>query len=170
MQISTRVTRLSLLAGLVAAIAPAAVGPAQAAPAAKGPCQTTPKTFGGDSGMVFCGPATGTLRVAGKTYDFTRGYCTSDRAHGLALQLSLGAAAPSFTVTTNHGQPYLAITLRVKPAGGQLLDAYSHGKQLAGRGSLVPGGASAAHGTFTGKSGTVAFSGSWNCRGPITQV
>jgi hypothetical protein len=168
MQTSRRAITLSLILGLVGGILPAAtVGTAEAARAAKAPCLAGTTPVKGQSAIEFCGPATGVLKVKGKTYDFVHGFCSDDTKNGLELQLSLGTSVPSISNTGNFGQPYLTIAVHKTPFSGGV-SAWRNGKSLVVGQSISIAGSAPLKGTFAGKPGTKpTFSGSWNCHGVL---
>jgi hypothetical protein len=156
----------------VAALAATAlsVSPIYAAAAARTasapPCTPSTSRIDGGSAISYCGPATATLAIGGKTYTFNNGYCQSIHVSGIKLDVTLGAIAEGKTgtgVKGNAGKPYFRLDLS-PGADGSLLDmAYSGGKQFAG-GIVSYSGSVTTKGTFKSTSDT-PFSGSWNCHG-----
>jgi hypothetical protein len=163
---SLRSTGLLTALALAAVVAPAAASGAASAPANKAPCMATPKTFAGHPGMAFCGPATAVLKVKGTTYTFVHGFCSNNSKNGLALQLSLGAAVPSISNSSNFGQPYLTIAIHKTPLEG-IVSAVRSGKVLVRPSNITIAGTLPRSGTFAAKGGSASFSGSWNCHGVV---
>jgi hypothetical protein len=120
--------------------------------------------------MQFCGPASATLKVGGKTYSFKEGFCAHDLQNKLALQLSLGTDVPVFgSGKPNHGRPLFELTLSTTAQKGTLLALDFAGRKLVPGDTVVDASyhASAAlKGTFQGKG----VSGAWNCHGGIYKL
>ena len=131
------------------------------------PC--TPKTtkIQGHQAEAFCGPATATLTISGKTYTFRNGFCEQSKVSATVLGLSLGAIVDA---KGNAGQPYFTMTVGRSHAVQTLGGADYGGKDLLG--SATPlidvKGSIPAKGTFTQRIATGAkFTGSWNCHGAV---
>jgi hypothetical protein len=75
-------------------------------------CKPGPTTINGQPAEVFCGPATATVRVQGKTLHFTGGTCTKAFSR---LLVSIGTEI--LTRATVQTQPYFGASLPLKPGG-----------------------------------------------------
>jgi hypothetical protein len=135
----------------------------------KAPCVAKPITVGGNAGTQFCGPASATVKVGGKTYSFKEGFCAHDLQNQLALQLSLGTDIPAFTGKPDHGHPLFELTLSTTAQKGTLLAVDYAGRKLVPGDTLVDAtyhASAALKGTFRGKG----VSGAWNCHGGIYKL
>ena len=123
--------------------------------------------------MNYCGPATATLVVRGRTYKFRDGFCQSIHVSGILLDITLGTIALGKNgtgVKGNGGKPYFRLDLSPGEFGSALSGAFSGGKQLAIPPSAVSfRGSATSSGTFksikTPVPGAFSGSGSWNCHG-----
>jgi hypothetical protein len=123
----------------------------------------------------YSGPATATLVIAGKTYEFKNGTCQSIKVSQITVDVTLGTVVQGTDggpVKGNDKKPYFSIDLMSPPFPIDLLTvAYYGGKELtddaevSATGSVVKSGSS--KGTFRATSG--GFSGSWNCHGKFTK-
>jgi hypothetical protein len=138
--------------------------------ATKAPCVAKPVTVAGSIGTQFCGPASATVKVGGKSYSFRAGFCAHDLQNQLALELSLGTDVPVFgRGKPNHGRPLFELTLTTTAQQGSLLALDVDGRKLVAGDTRVDASynASAAlQGTFRGKG----VSGAWNCHGGIYKL
>jgi hypothetical protein len=151
--------------------------------AASAPCSPKNSTIDGGPAVSYCGPATATLVVKGKTYSFKNGYCQSIHVSGITVDITLGTIAQGKTgtgVPGNAGKPYFRLDL----APGQnsdLLGAVDFGgKKLTSGGVVSAAGTIASNGGSKGtfKTGKGAYdasgkpfsvSGSWNCHGAFAK-
>jgi hypothetical protein len=120
----------------------------------------------------YCGPATATLLLGGKTYRFGDGRCSSDRAIGLTVAVTLGTIDYA-NLKTNGGRPLFQLQIDEQPTPIETVNASSGGKVLillhtvktkyASKGPLS--------GTFHSSAGAFDagrhFSGSWDCGGKL---
>jgi hypothetical protein len=165
---------LALVVGLAgSAIASAAVvsAPASAAHAASA-CIPTIKSVKGHTEVGYCGPATATLQIGGKTYNFKGGSCQSQKsaAGNTPLSLTLG-----WIVTKgngNYGLPLFQLSLLT--SGSLKIDTVTAdfgGKVLVSVDPVSLKGPIPSSGTFASTksllSGPKPFTGSWNCHGPV---
>jgi hypothetical protein len=151
---------VSLLAAAVALTGTAIAG--SAAP----PCTPKVTTIGGKQAVINCGPATATVKIGGKTYNFKNGFCEDSPANKEALALSLGTtaetqkpvSAPSFdlTATTSFGA----------------VNADYGGKTIVLDGIVSLKGKIPSSGTFAGRNSgaATAFTGTWNCHGVVVST
>jgi hypothetical protein len=160
------IVAVTVLTAAIATTWSAATGSATAAlasPAAacQGGKQTTVDSH---KAFIFCGPATATLTVGGRTYNFRSGSCIKS---GSTVIVEIGETVDGDTAH-NGGKPDFSLTL----AGDSgELGAYSGGADLLKPGlALVAVPRPSAAGSFHGKNPITAepFSGSWNCHGAIT--
>jgi hypothetical protein len=89
--------RLGALSILPIAVLTFSTTPAFAAPiasqhrvSATGACNETSTKVGGFQAFVYCGPATATFTVGGKTYSFKNGTCETVKLLEVPFALSLG--------------------------------------------------------------------------------
>jgi hypothetical protein len=110
--------------------------------------------------IVECGPATGTLTDARRTYAFKGGYC--ERQPQNNFQVFIGDVS---TARGNDGQPYFFLTADTRTHRGSI--GVSFGGKVIVPASTVDLTGSLLHGAFAGKNANTgaAFSGSWNCHG-----
>jgi hypothetical protein len=157
----------------LAAIAAATIGasPIYAAEAARTasaqPCSPSTAKIDGSPAVSYCGPATATLLIGGKTYTFKDGFCQSIKVSGIKLDVTLGTIAEGKTgsgVPGNAGKPYFRLDISPGEFSSLLSPVSSGGKKLTGGATVSYSGSVTSKGTFKGMSGT-PFSGSWNCHG-----
>jgi hypothetical protein len=162
----------------VAALAAAVIGPAatQAAPVARSaaapPCSPTTTTIDGGPAISYCGPATATLTVGGKTYAFKGGYCQSIHVSAITLDVTLGTIVEGKSgegVHGNAGKPSFRLDLSPGRFSSILDATFSGGKNLTSGGTVSFSGSATSKGTFksanTPGGSATPFSGSWNCHG-----
>ena len=152
---------LTLLAGAIVfgAVAPAT----SAAPAAGRPCVPRRSVIDGRHAIAFCGPATVTIDVAGRTYRFSDGICDRSATMG-ALELELGtlvAGAPG-----NAGRSFVSLVIAQSPSESEAFEADAGGRRLFPDWVIAQGDNLPSKGTFESVLGG-AFSGSWDCHGVI---
>jgi hypothetical protein len=153
--------------GAVAASATAAA-PSAHAGTAKPPCTPKIAATKGHGEVEYCGPATATLTIAGKTYTFKNGYCENDPAAKFTLQLTLGTIVEG-EQKGNLGMPLFELNLISSSIKIDTVTADSGGKTLTSVGAVAIKG-SLTNGTFASTKSflnSTPFSGSWNCHGPI---
>jgi hypothetical protein len=158
------------LSGTVAASATAAspAAPARAASSAP-PCLPKITAVGGKTEVAYCGPATATLKIGSKTYNFKNGYCGKDPTNKIALQLTLGTIVQSKS-PVNGGQPLFEMTLLSSSVVMiETVNADYGGQKIVSTGFVSAKGSIPSEGTFTAKGLSVPahFSGSWNCHGVV---
>jgi hypothetical protein len=119
---------------------------------------STTETIKGKPVVVNCGPATAKLRYKGTTYKFAPGTCF--RYLG-SFKLNLGK---SLLVPTSGSGGYTNMTITAAP-NGQIEVGAAVGKISIYATAKSSGIAS--KGTFSSLTRGVAFTGSWNCGGPI---
>lgn len=161
---------VAALSGTVAASAVAA-SPAASGRAASGapPCIPKITTVKGKTEVAYCGPATATLKIGSKTYNFKNGYCGKDPTNKIALQLTLGTIVQS-TSPVNGGQPLFEMTLLSSSlATIETVNADYGGEKVVSVGLVSAKGSIPSDGTFTAKglSTPARFTGSWNCHGVV---
>jgi hypothetical protein len=125
-------------------------------------CAASSTKIDGEPAVNYCGPATATLAIGGKTYTFKNGICQSIHVSGIKLDITLGTIVQN-KLSNNAGKPYFALDLSPGADSSLLNMAYSGGKKLAG-GIVSYSGSFTTKGTFKSTSDT-PFSGSWNCHG-----
>ncbi len=133
---------LAVLAGLAAA---GATGTPRAAA-----CKAGMTTFAGANARTFCGPATATVKVAGKTLSFTGGSCERTATY---LSLSIGTVV--LGQTTKKKPDFFGIDVGAVPGTGlkpARKDGRYTGAEIAvesgGKGYLLRG--DTAHVTLSG--------------------
>ena len=132
------------------------------------PCVPKVSTSGGHTSVAYCGPATATLKIGSKTFNFKNGYCRTDTKNHIALGLTLGAIE-STKSPVNGGQPLFELT-DITTSGLKIVNvnADSGGKTLDSIGSVTVKGSVPAGGTFTSSGfAKPSFTGSWNCHGVV---
>ena len=145
---------------------------AQSGSAAKATCKAGATTYGGAPARVFCGPATATVRVGGKTFTFRGGTC--DRTSGY-VTVNLGTIVLG---SPSRPKPeYFGLTVGRLPLGGgkpapkdgvyagAVISAVHAAKSIAvGRAHVTLAGGR-THGTFTGQLvlSSKTVSGSFAC-------
>ena len=155
------------IGALAAAAVAGAATPGHAASSAP-PCIPKYGTSGGHTYVDYCGPATATLKIGSKTYNFKNGYCRTDAKAKIALAITLGVLE-STKSPVNGGQPLFEFT-DINTAGLSLatVNADYGGKVLDSVGTVNLKGSIPSGGTFTSKGfAKPSFSGSWNCHGVV---
>lgn len=148
-----------------AAANPAA--PGRAASSALPPCIPKITTVNGHMQVAYCGPATATLKIGSKTYNFKNGFCGKDPKAKIALQITLGTIVESKS-GVNGGQPLFEMTLlSTSVIAIETVNADYGGAKIISTGFVSAKGSSS--GTFAAKglSTPAHFTGSWNCHGVI---
>lgn len=107
----TRAKLVRILTSLgVLIVCAISVGAAQGLSSRAGACKPRVETIGGMRAVVFCGPATATVAVAGRTLRFRGGECKRSPRR-FALQLGTFVERSS----TNAGRPFFSL---IAPARG----------------------------------------------------
>lgn len=155
-----RLLVLSLLAGLCAAAS------AVAAPAATTACKPGVHTLGKATYRVFCGPASATVKMGGRTHSFRNGTCLKvGVTHVFAMSIG--------TLTISKGKPrysYLGITVPAANHDGiykHVAIAWSYGgKRYTLYNVTLRLAANRTRGTFSGRVVGRAgkATGSFRCR------
>ena len=133
-----------------------------------------PKNIGvhGKTEIRYCGPATATLILAGKTYRFRDGGCNSDNAIGLTLGVTLGTIDYA-NLKTNGGRPLFQLQIDEQPIAIQTVNASWGGESLIAIDTVKTNyrGPRPLNGTFQSFKGAFGtgkrFSGSWDCGGKL---
>ena len=94
-------------AGAAASLGASAASASSAAP----PCIPKVTATKGHEQVSYCGPATATLTISGKTYSFKNGYCGEDPTARIELQLTLGTILQSGPSPVNGGDPLFEMTV-----------------------------------------------------------
>lgn len=149
--------RATVLVFLVVVSAAAACTRANAS---RSTCTLTTKIVKGHNAAVFCGPATASLEIGGKSYRFRGGSCLWS---GTTLILSVGTQVNGVPASAdNEGLPYLDLT-----SATGLASVYAFSGRLNLGMSLVKVSAHGhTSGTFSGRDpvgATARFSGSYRC-------
>lgn len=135
---TTAVITASALALATAASATGA-GPALAAAvthANAAPCKPSISRIEGGPAVNYCGPATATLRVAGKTYTFSHGVCQSTTSFEDVITLGTFAKGKNGSGTLdNGGKPYFSLDLG-RGESSYLNLTYFGGNLLSAEGSV----------------------------------
>jgi hypothetical protein len=136
------------------------------------PCTPKITKVQGHEAIDYCGPATGTLKLAGKTYNFKGGYCSTNKTQ--PLQLTLGTIVTGNAKQANAGLPLFQVTVDASTVVPATVNVDYAGKVLVLEGSLSVKGKIMSAVTFTGKdpvgSSNAGFSGSWNCHGVVVKT
>jgi hypothetical protein len=153
-------------ASAVPTLASAAVPAAPSGTAA--PCTPSTSKIGGGPATTYCGPATATLKVKGKTYRFKGGYCQTLPALGNETDITLGTflKGRGGSGTIDNGKnPYFRLDLG--PGQSSLLAlTYFGGTLLPATGPVGWHGSATSKGTFKSLSAVPArFSGTFDCHG-----
>ena len=82
---------IGLAALTASAVSAGLVNAAPVAQTSKAPCKPSTSKIEGGAAVNYCGPATATLRVRGKTYTFKNGFCQS--LPGFEDDITLGTFA-----------------------------------------------------------------------------
>ena len=147
-------------------LAAAASLSAHAAATGAPPCTPKKVTLQGKTVYDLCGPATATLKVGGRSYTFSKGYC---QMRSGSLQLFLGTLAPM--LKGNGGKPIFDLTAEhfggTELSAGGTVSASSGGKQLV-NGLTKVSGHFPAQGSF--KALTTKATGTWNCHGVVVKA
>jgi hypothetical protein len=168
---------LAPILAAVAALAAAALSATPATAASAGrvlavrtstpPCTPKQSKIGGDAATTFCGPATVTLKVSGKTYKYKGGYC-KDFDSGEFTDITLGTLVGvngTPNTTDNKKKPYLRMDLGVGSSSNLNLPYYG-GTLLGAEGPLKWHGGVTTKGTFKSLGATPnKFSGTYDCHG-----
>jgi len=158
-----------VLAAIAAAAAATAAGAATSAhaAAAKPPCIPKYGSSGGHTYVDYCGPATATLKIAGKTYNFNDGYCSTDSKAGIVLGLTLGVI-DQVKSPVNGGKTLFELQ-DIKSSGLSLVSVNVDygGKALQLTGASLKGSIPGSGTITASKYATPSFSGSWNCHGVV---
>ena len=162
---------LATVAGLTATAAMAVAtlaGPLAPASAAGAPCTPTTPTIKGHPAMGFCGPASATVTVGGKTYTFHNGFCAEPITHSDSFQLSLGTDVPTLGGPNNNaGEPVFSMDIAKGHTSASIADVYFGGRELLANAAIALSGQIPTKGTFTGKHTATHFTGTWDCHGVI---
>jgi hypothetical protein len=152
--------RLAFLA-LIAAAALTAVSTAGAT--ATHGCAPRHERTAGHAAIAYCGPATATIAIGGRTYEFHHGTCTLSATVD-ALQINLGTlvrGAPG-----NNGRAFVGLLIAQSPSESEAFEGDWGGHQLFGDSVIAQNASLLSHGSFVSVLGS-SFSGSWNCHGSV---
>jgi hypothetical protein len=159
---------------VASAAAAGAASPGAHAASSLPPCLPKITTAKGHEAVEYCGPATATLALGGKTYNFKSGYCSSDPKAGVQLQVTLGTIIAGQTSKGNDGLPLFELEV-IKSSGLTIetVNADVAGKALAVLSAATVKGSVSSSGKFTSAKsvlggGSSHFTGTWNCHGSIT--
>ena len=166
---------LAALAAAAMSTCPLLAGTGAQASLSAGSCAST-SSVGGNNVINYCGPATASLVIGGKTYKFKNGSCQSIKVIDLGTVVQGKDGGP---VKGNGKKPWFSMDLSASSL--DLLNAvYYGGKELTVggpitvTGSVVKSGSS--KGTFQTPSGAsdmsgkpFSLSGSWNCHGKFSK-
>jgi hypothetical protein len=162
--VHARLTLMTLLGLLgLATLAGGFATVAAAGTTSTAPCAPRAGTIDGRRAITYCGPATVTIEVAGRTYSFQHGLCDLSRTMG-GLELNVGTRVEG--ATGNAGRAYVSLVLAHGPSESEAFEADAGGGQLFGDSVIAQGGPLYGKGTFGGLFGA-AFTGSWDCHGVI---
>jgi hypothetical protein len=135
-------------------------------------CIPASNTVDGRTETRYCGPATATVLLDGKTYRFRYGRCNSDKAIGLTLGVTLGTIDYG-NLNTNGGRPLFQLQIDELPSAIEAVNASWGGKVLISLNTVHTRytGARPLSGTFRSFEGAFGtgkpFSGTWDCSGKI---
>jgi hypothetical protein len=151
------------LASSATAIGGATVPSHLDAAAGKPPCSAKFTKIDGHRAVIDCGPATASLRLGGKTYNFKNGHCVA--GNGQYFSLDLGVAVS--TGGANAGKPHLSIF--AESATFASLSASFEGRLVVSDSIIHLKSHGLLSGTFE-SSITVdgSFTGSWKCNGALS--
>jgi hypothetical protein len=156
---------VTLGASAVPALA-ASVANVNAVHTSAAPCTPSHSRIGGRPATTFCGPATVTLKVSGKTYKFKGGYCKE--FDGLLTDITLGTLVDvnaTLNLVYNKKEPYLRMDLGVGDSSSLAIPYYG-GHLLGAEGPLKWHGGVTTKGTFKSLGATPnKFSGTYDCHG-----
>ncbi|HEY7967999.1 MAG TPA: hypothetical protein VID68_13330 [Solirubrobacteraceae bacterium] len=151
------------LVALVLICAPAAAGATAKGAGSVKACTPRQQTAGGHTAIAYCGPATATITIAGRTYRFRHGACVQSATVG-ALQVSIGTLVRG--AAGNAGRPFVSLLIARSPSESEAFEADWRGHQLFGDSVIAQNSNLLSHGTFVSVLGA-AFAGSWNCHGAV---
>jgi hypothetical protein len=157
--------KLILVVGM-ALVGVAAISGTAVAGSTLPPCTPKVTKIGGKPAVIGCGPATATVKIGGKTYDFKNGFCERSPANKEALHLTLGTVVE----TAKPGSaPFFDLTVSTGTIAA--VNANYHGKTIVVDGIVSVKGKIPSSGTFAqsvlGGGGKPKFTGSWNCHGVV---
>jgi hypothetical protein len=128
----------------------------------------------------YSGPATATLKIAGKTYSFKNGQCLSIKVSSIVVDVTLGTVADGTGQKLNSGnlgKAYFSLDLS-KGFESQILTAADFGGKTLVKSSPVAAttftSSASSKGTFKSAKNPLypnqkPFSGSWNCHGSFAK-
>ena len=128
----------------------------------------------------YSGPATATLKIAGKTYSFKNGECSSIKVSGIVVDVTLGTVADGTGEKLNSGnlgKPYFSLDLS-KGFESQIVNDVDFGGKTLVKSSPVAAttftSSGSSKGTFKSTTNPLypnqkPFSGSWNCHGSFAK-
>jgi hypothetical protein len=171
-----RLGALSILPIAVVMFSTAPAFAAQRSVSATGACNERLTKVGGFGAFVYCGPATATFTVGGKTYSFKNGTCEKLKVLNVPFVLSLGEEISNKKgqiPSSNNGKPYLFFQLTPGVSDAAISDVYYGGKDISKGGLISLKGTLSANGSSKGTFKStepeggkmLPFSGSWNCHG-----
>ena len=108
-------------------------------------------------------PATATVKIGGKTYDFKNGFCERSPGNKETLSLTLG-------MTVETAKPGSAPSLIATTSGIATVNADYGGKTILLESIVSLKGTIPASGTFAPRAlggGPTKSTGSWNCHGVV---
>jgi hypothetical protein len=147
-----------LLIALVAAVGVCSTVGAGATPA-RSACALGAKSIKGHRAVVFCGPATASLHIGGKSYSFKRGMCI----WAGSLILTLGTQVNGVRASANNeGAPLLQLT----GSNGTGTVSASYGRLHLGMSIVKITARGRSYGTFKGREplgATRRFTGGYRC-------
>ena len=146
---------------LICAAALTAVSAVGAAPADG--CTPRHESTAGHAAIAYCGPATATIAIGGRTYLFRHGTCIRS-AKIDALEINLGTLVRG--ASRNGGRSFVGLVIAQSPSESEAFEGDWGGHQLFGDSVIAQSSSLLAHGTFVSVLGS-SFSGSWNCHGPV---
>lgn len=149
--------RVALLVSLAAAIGVCAA--VANATTTRSDCALRSKTIKGHKAVVYCGPATASLHIAGKTYTFKNGTCIWSGGLILTLGTQVNDVPPS---ANNEGAPLIQLSSSI---GTGTVYAYS-GPFHIGMSLIKLTAHGHTSGTFKGREPIGAarpFTGSYRC-------
>lgn len=150
--------RAVLLISLVAAVGVCSAAGAGAT-SARSACALSSKSIKGHKAVVFCGPATASLHIGGKSYSFKSGICI----WAGSLILTLGTQVNGVPASANNeGVPLLQLT----GSSGTGTVYASSGRLHLGMSIVKVAAHGHSSGTFKGREplgATRSFTGSYRC-------